>query len=337
MTETALYPWQTELWQKIHGGRARLPHALLLQGRSGIGKLDFAGMLAQSLLCEQPGADHAPCGRCQSCNWFQQDNHPDFRVLEPGEAEDGGEEGSATSKPARKSQIAIDQIRELADFLGLSAHRDGLRIILLHPAEALNTASANALLKMLEEPPAGVLFLLVTHQPQHLLPTIRSRCNAVDMPVPPRAVAEAWLTARGVAQAAQRLAYAGGAPLPALQDDAAEDKRVLELATTLSRGAQMDVFACAGLCVRFGMVEALTMLQKWLYDLISLRMEGPVRYHLTQQQALQGLVKGVDLTGLLNFQRVLEEARRHALHPLNAELQLESLLIQYTQIFAQKR
>jgi len=337
MTSSEKYPWQSELWQKVLGARARMPHALLLQGRSGIGKLDFAERLAQSLLCDQPLPDHDACGVCQSCNWFLQSSHPDFRRLEPGEIEGAADdEAGSTTKPARKSQISVDQVRELADFFGLSSHRAGLRIVLLHPAEALNIASANALLKMLEEPPAGVLFMLVTHQPQRLLPTIRSRCNTIDMPVPARTVAEQWLTSKGVVDPAQKLAYAGGAPLPVLQDEAVTDKRLVDLLSVLAQGSKMDPFVAAGSCVRIGMVDAVTMLQKWLYDLFSAQMTGQVRYHVLQQQTLQGLAKGVDLGKFLDFQRVLDEARRQALHPLNVELQLESLMIQYTQIFTSR-
>lgn len=330
-----LYPWQFDLWQKVADIRPRMPHALLLQGRRGLGKLDFAMRLTQSLLCEQPLPDHAACGVCRSCNWFQQNNHPDFRLLEPEDVDNAAdEESAATAKTSKKSQIAVDQVRELGDFLGLSSHRSGLRIILLHPAEALNQASANALLKMLEEPPSGVLFLLVTHQPQRLLPTIRSRCNVIDMPSPTRSVAETWLAAQGVKHAPQRLAYAGGAPLPAMQEEAGADKRLAELHAMLNRGAQMDPFAVAALCVRDGVAEVVNVLQKWVYDLLSVHLAGQLRYHVLQAESLQGLAKGVDLNKLLDFQRTLDEARRHAQHPLNADLQLESLLIQYTQVFS---
>lgn len=330
-----LYPWQSALWQKLADMRPRMPHAFLLQGRRGIGKLDFAMRLTQSLLCEQPLPDHAACGLCNSCNWFLQNNHPDFRLLEPEDVDHAADdESAAPAKSSKKSQIAVDQVRELGEFLGLSPHRAGLRIILLHPAETLNAASANALLKMLEEPPSGVLFLLVTHQPQRLLPTIRSRCNVIDMPSPSRSVAEAWLAARGVKHAPQRLAYAGGAPLPAMQEEDGAAKRLAELHAMLNQGAQMDPFAAAALCVRDGVAEVVNVLQKWVYDLLSVHLAGQLRYHLLQVESLQGLSKRVNLTKLLDFQRSLGEARRHAQHPLNADLQLESLLIQYTQVFS---
>jgi len=86
--------------------------------------------------------------------------------------------------------------------LSLSSHQnDGLRIVLIHPAEALNAASANALLKMLEEPMPDVLFILITHQLQRLLPTIISRCQKVKMPSPTEAEALAWLNMHEVSQA----------------------------------------------------------------------------------------------------------------------------------------
>jgi DNA polymerase-3 subunit delta' len=211
-----------------------------------------------------------------------------------------------------------------------------MRVVLLHPAEALNQASANALLKMLEEPPPGVLFLMVTHQPQRLLPTIRSRCNAIAMPVPDRPVAEAWLVEQGISQASQRLAYAGGSPLLVLQQDADGDRRLQDLQAMLMLGAQMDPFVTAGVCAREGMEWMVNALQKWVHDLVCTKLTRQFRYHLAWAEPLQGLAKRVDLPSLLDFQRTLDEARRHALHPLNTELQLESLLIQYTQIFTKR-
>jgi DNA polymerase-3 subunit delta' len=330
----AIYSWQQELWQQIQGMRARMPHALLLQGRMGIGKLDFAGTLAGGLLCERPTADGHACGQCDSCNWYAQGNHPDVRIVEPEEGGSGGEEEGAEAKPTRKSQIiSVGQVRELAEFLGLSSHRASVRIVLLHPAEALNAASANALLKMLEEPPPGVLFILVTHQPQRLLPTIRSRCNKIDMPFPERAQAERWLTEQGIAQAAERLAYVGGAPLLALRLEEGAEKRLAELHKELARGARMDPFAAASLSVKEGIPYTVEALQKWVHDLASVRLSGETRYHAQQAASLQALAKGVDLPRLLDFQRLLLEARRTAQHPLNAELQVESLMIQYTQLF----
>ena len=176
-----MYPWQTQQWQHIMQSTS-LPHALLLRGRAGAGKHDFAIEVSQSLLCSKPQQARA-CGACPSCTWFAEGNHPDFRLISPEDTDES--EDAPKKKFSKKSQISVVQIRQLIDYLSLSSHQvNSQRVILISPAETLNLTSANALLKMLEEPPANTLFLLVTSQPQRLLPTILSRCQAVDMQLP---------------------------------------------------------------------------------------------------------------------------------------------------------
>ena len=117
------------------------------------------------------------CGTCPSCLWFSEGNHPDFRVISPedNETSDDTALSTAKKKTTKKSQISVAQIRALNDYLSLSSHQtNSRRIVLISPAETLNIASANALLKMLEEPPANTIFLLVSSQPQRLLATIIS-------------------------------------------------------------------------------------------------------------------------------------------------------------------
>lgn len=330
----AIYAWQNEVWQQMAEAGERRHHALLLRGRRGIGKLDFALALSKALLCEKADGRQLACDACPSCNWFNLGNHPDYRLLTPEQESSDEEETAAPKKTGKKTQISISQVRELADFLELASHRSGgYRIVLIHPAEALNLASANALLKMLEEPPPDALFILVAHQPQKLLPTIMSRCHKIDMPVPDESEATAWLRAQGIAEPGQQLAYAGGSPLAVL--DGAEDMagKLTELWKSLSKGARMDAFASAPLFISHGMDSAVQTLQKWAYDLMACKLTGQIRYHASLQGALQGLAKGVDLGLLLDYQRKLDEARKSATHPLNNELQLESLLIQYTQLF----
>ncbi len=143
----SLYPWQTESWQALQGLRSRLPNALLLKGAQGIGKLDLARNFAQSLLCEKPLDSGMACQKCDSCHWFEQESHPDFRLIQPGAltVQDDGEEKSGGKKPSR--EISVDQIRDLASFANLSAHCGGYRVVVIHPAEAMNNNAANSLLK----------------------------------------------------------------------------------------------------------------------------------------------------------------------------------------------
>ena len=318
MSATERYPWHADLWQKLQGMRTRLPYCF---GAGGT----VAGF-AYLLWVTKPAGMMTACGTCQVL--LVHAGASGFNLLEP--AETPRTPGKALPSGKRNFRGPSARTRRVLRCLLCQA---GLRIVLLHPAEALNIASANALLKMLEEPPAGVVFLLVSHQPQRLLPTIRSRCNTIDMPMPTRDQAQQWLVAKGVEQAARKLAYAGGSPLQALSAQGDVDRLARDVLACLERGVGMDPFTAAAACARIGMVETVTMLQKWLYDLLSVRMTGQARYHDPQAPALQGLGKGVDLPKLLEYQRVVDEARRHALHPLNLELQLEALMIQYTQIF----
>src|SRR5690606_37088601 len=132
---------------------------------------------------------------------------------EEGDDGEGRKSGKTTRNPSK--EIRIEQVRQLGDWINVSTHRSGKRVVLLYPAEALNGASANALLKTLEEPPAETVFLLVSHAPDSLLPTIVSRCHRFSLAIPPAHPALAWLTEQGVADGAAWLAEQGGAPLRA--------------------------------------------------------------------------------------------------------------------------
>ena len=325
-----MYSWQLNQWQQITQ-RVSLPHALLLRGRTGTGKHDFAIVLAQALLCAAPKPDKTACGTCPSCVWFAEGGHPDFKLISPEDAE--ASEDAPKKKTGKKSQISVAQIRQLIDYLGLSSHQvDSRRVVMISPAETLNLASANALLKMLEEPPANTLFLLVSSQPQRLLATIISRCQAIDMPLPSKIAALTWLQAQGIKDAENTLDLAGGAPLLALQ--MAEDGEAnLNLIGHLSLGEKIDAFACAPLFNSLGMERALEALQKWVFDLLACKLAQHLHYHASHRNTLQALCKSVNLQALLNYQQKLIDAKKTANHPLSNELQLENILLQYSQTF----
>jgi DNA polymerase III subunit delta' len=330
-----LYPWQSESWQALQGLRARLPHALLLKGAQGIGKFDLAMNYARSLLCERPRADGAACGECGSCHWFEQGSHPDFRLVQPDAlTAEEGEEKSSGKKPSR--EISVDQIRDLANFANLSAHCGGYRIVLIHPAEAMNNNAANSLLKTLEEPTDRLLFLLVTHKPQQLLPTILSRCLSFAVHTPTRETSTAWLTAQGLKDAEHALAQTGFAPLQALQwaesGEGAEERGIL--LNAIRQPAKMDALALAESLQRGMPVHIIHCLQQWTYDLSSARLAGAVRYFPDQSEVIGKLAKGISTDALLRFQKELLEARRAAFHPLNPRLVFESLLLSYRQLFS---
>ncbi len=334
MNNKEILPWQNDIFKKFTRIRHQLPHAILLRGKKGIGKEVFANYLIKSLLCENVSSDSNPCNNCSSCHWFNLGQHPDFRHLMP-EQESGVEEDPKNkSKSSKKNQISVNQIRELSDFIELSSHRsEGLKVILISPADSLNVASANALLKMLEEPPGKMVFILISDQPNKLLPTILSRCQQITMPMPAESESLRWLEELNVKNYKALLNYSGGSPLIALSIAESGLSDFNSIVQMLRMGNKLDIFDASALSISLGMESAVSVLQKWTYDLMSCKLAGSVRYHPDFEGDLKKLTFNMNLPLLLQYQRKLIDAKRASSHPLNNELQLENLFLQYVQIF----
>lgn len=331
-----IYPWQLQVWQQLNQSSQRMPHALLLHGRAGIGKYDFARSFSQALLCSNKNEQGLACEKCSSCSWFNDNSHPDFRLLSPEQETDSEEEVVSIKKTKKKTQISVAQIRELSGFLSLTSHRsNGLRIVLIHPAEALNIASANALLKMLEEPAEGVVFILVAHQLQRLLPTIISRCQKINMPIPDETQALAWLSEQGVQNAKQQLAYLDGSPIKVFNEQL-QFNQLTEIWRLLALGHKLEPHLAASTLIANSVETGIIAVQKWIYDIVAMRLGHQTRYHTQHTSTLQALAEKVNLSRLFDLQKKTDELRRLALHPLNHELQMESLLLEYTRIFTSK-
>jgi len=299
-----MHTWNQPILESLAARSARLPHALLVYGPRGVGKLALAERVAQLLLCE---GKPKPCGTCDGCRWFLGGNHPDFRRIEPEALAKlpvtDPEENEVKKSKQPSIQIKIEQVRELADFLYVRSHRGAMRVALVHPAEDMNENASNALLKGLEEPPAGAMFILVSHRPAQLLPTIRSRCVAVPVPIPPRDAALKWLSAQGIKDAERWLAYAGGAPLRAL-DYAAE-------AEPLSRLLK----APGPVEVREDLERLADALQKIALDRALTAFGLPQKY-----QTGQVAVNAAKARAWLAFARRMGEDRLLCRHPLNPRL-----------------
>ncbi|MCX7183492.1 MAG: DNA polymerase III subunit delta' [Nitrosospira sp.] len=349
-----IYPWQHEIWKTLTQDSALRSHALLLKGREGTGKFVFALSLAKFLLCEKPVASNEACNECQSCHWFEQNGHPDFCLIEPealsrsfdDSTTDGPidvqinvelESSNAKSKKKPSKQIGIAQIRALADLVNMSSYRDGYKIILIHPAEAMNIAAANALLKSLEEPSPKTLFLLVAHCSQLLTATIRSRCQQITMPLPELTVATSWLKQQGIKDPENNLALAGYAPLTALKLNNSDDDYFNQHQIFIRHIGTPSTFNPLMLAEEMQKLDASTTiswLQKWCYDLTSFRATGKIRYHLSMLTTIKSLVSEIDLRKLVTYSRSLIATQRLSKHPLNARLFLEEALISYAMMIA---
>lgn len=317
-----------------------LPHALLLAGPPGIGKRTFAEALAARILCENPG--RFACGDCPSCRWLAGGNHPDFRLVIP-EADAQEEEGGETAeKKKASSQIRIEQIRELEDFVFMGSHRQGRRVILLDPAEAMNAAAANSLLKILEEPPATVYFILVSSRFRRLLPTIRSRCRTLSFRRPEKAEAEAWL--QSTPDALALLPLTGGAPLAALDEaEKGGGKSWKALLATLSAPGG-DSLALAGRWESqvksdggMTMEELVGLVQKWVFDLALRKSAGRLRFFEGMEHKIDELIGQASSAGLIRCYNDIIRTRGLASHPLNPRLFLEELAERYLRALAGQR
>ncbi|HEY0961177.1 MAG TPA: DNA polymerase III subunit delta' [Pseudomonadales bacterium] len=241
----SILPWHEEAFGQLGALQAaeRLGHAWLFAGHPGTGKLLLANAFAQSLLCTTPVAGKA-CGMCQDCHLFAIGAHPDFRLVQP-----------------EKKLLVVDQVRDTIEFAQNTSRRGGMKIIVFEPAEAMNLNAANALLKLLEEPPQRTLLLLISHQPGLLLATIRSRCQVLRCVLPPRDMAARWLQSQGFSgDAHAALQRAGGAPLRAVAQNEAsaqvERQQVLACLSGLA-GGRMQPIEAAKKCEKFGIAATI--------------------------------------------------------------------------------
>jgi DNA polymerase-3 subunit delta' len=179
MLVAAPYAWQQKNWNSLCQQRQenRLSHAYLVCGDAGLGKYNFALSFARLLLCQSVESNQ-PCGSCHNCRMAESSQHPDLRLVSI-------EEGSRG--------IGIDQIRGLLDFVTMTSHAGGSKIVILEQADSLNKNAANALLKTLEEPTPDTFIFLITDAPGTLLPTLRSRCQRLNFTEPSSEVAKTWL------------------------------------------------------------------------------------------------------------------------------------------------
>ena len=319
---SAPLPWQSAAWQQLYqrmqGGR--LPHALLLYGVPGTGKLLFAKNFARLALCRAPDAGQA-CGSCPACAQFAAGSHPDFHLVRV---------------PEDKTIISVAQMRDLIAELGLTSQHGGRRVAIVEPADAMNTAAANALLKTLEEPGAGTLLILVSSRPARLPATIRSRCQLLRMLPPARGQAADWLNRQK-----QRpdwpvlLGVAGGGPLAALElAESPQAGRRLELFEALAevRAGRRNPLACAKdwSAKENDLLLTLRLFQSWTMDLI--RLESGTAESIVNQDAmplLQTTAQGIHLRGLHGLLSRLNDAVAVAGTSVNRQLLLESLLVEW--------
>lgn len=321
------FPWQRLQWQQLQ--QAQLPHAILLHGMAGLGKTHFAKLLAKKLLCRdahQP--EQLPCGQCRSCHLWTTQTHPDYLEVMPEET------GKA---------IKIDAIRELTQRMTQTGQISERRVVLLTPAEAMNHAAANALLKTLEEPPENVFLVLVTHQRHELLATIRSRCHQVGFLPSFSHETQQWLEqwVSDPASCSQALKLAQGKPLNAYQAllnpnaDNSVDK-LKQLIAILNQ--DVDIPSVAEDWNKDALGVVVTQLQTWVSDGIRYKIlaskEAIEQAHLSH--LIIHLTEKLSLTQLNHYYQFLTQQKQQVSRGIsfNSQLFIEQLLspLQHTEV-----
>ncbi|MGD9355582.1 MAG: DNA polymerase III subunit delta' [Chromatiales bacterium] len=317
-----IYPWQKEQWQLLYQYRSqqRMPHAMLLYGEAETGKRQFARQLAESLLCSAGG--EYPCGECHSCRLLQAGNHPDLVEVMPEEP------GKA---------IRVDMVRAYIEEATLTPQIADCRVCIISPADAMNLSASNSLLKTLEEPAPENHLLLVSDRPAQLSATIRSRCQKVAFPRPREEVTLAWLQQQDSSADWKRLlACSNNLPLRALrfaEEGQEETYRDLQASFAgLLKGQQQPASLAVSWC-QVDSNQLLEWLYHWTLDLLRHAQAGAAAMHDTElMRMISGLPRLPDsvklvslLANITNLGQGLDKRN------LNYQLQLESLLISYTE------
>lgn len=324
-------PWLVEEWMRLERARrdGRLAHGLLFSGPRGIGKRHLVELLARSMLCSTPTADGVACGRCADCALIGAESHPDLLRVGP-------------DPEAKSDEIPIAAIRALVERGSLTPSRAAWKVTLVDPADHLNAAAANALLKTLEEPPGAALIVLVTEQPGRLPATVRSRCRQIRIPPPAPADALTWLTGRMPAKdAALRLCLAHGGPLRALaeldEDMLGQRRKRLDGFLALARGERDPVVEAAA-WNSLGARLCLDWLAGWMVDVVRLAAsEDPIRLdNPDRRDDLCEVARRLEPAAVHRLlQRVLR-ARALVETRANPQLLLESLSIEWLRIAAER-
>lgn len=337
--KAALLPW---LEAPLTAALASRGHALLLHGPGGVGQYELGWALATSWLCEASDRGAQACGQCGSCHLMATHAHPDFHLLLPAAqrealgwaALDDGEEGAKAGKTKAKpsKEIRMGEVQAAIDWSHVTSSRGRAKVLLIHPAQAMNLVSANALLKTIEEPARGLRIVLTAQDEEALLPTLRSRCQRVRLALPPAPQALAWLVEQGVARPEVLLAASGGQPLDvlAMVADAIDSAAWERLPGAVRRGA------AAGLS-DWPLPRLIDAMQKLCHDLMCMRA-GTAPRHFSSA-ALAPLVQHDQPAwpALAAWARELTQAARHDAHPWHAALRNEALVGQGARLWQTPR
>lgn len=314
-----IYSWQKDHWSHLTHAvlTKKLAHGLLFSGTPGIGKTHLAQHLVAYLHCENPS--EAACGCCRACYQILSGQNPDHMNLD-------------LSEKARF--ITVDDVRLMTDWLAQTAHGGRCQTVIIHQADRLNRAAANALLKTLEEPPGESYIILLDQQRAPLLPTILSRLHVIDCTQVPRSLVVDYLADKHGDNANLLYDLFYGAPLSEVNaNDLLSCRDKLFQSLLMLKDNNMDVVLLSDRMLKTDLDMLLNLWSSILLDMLRLSCGFSVERvtHSDRSNALLALLHNVSYSFLLRMVNELNYARFHwgGANHLNQSLLLNRLLLMW--------
>lgn len=321
--------WHQPVWDKFARmlKQDAMPHALLLSGPEGVGKSYLVKQLAAQLFCEQTTGELAHCGVCPACQLMQAGSHPDFRWVTR----------ELTAKNELSKEIRVDQVRDTIHWLGLTSHSGRRKMVVIEPAERMNWNAANALLKSLEEPPAGTLIVLITAVPGQLAATVRSRCQQIKIALPEKQQGLSWLQSQldKSDDVEALLAQGGGAPFKALalKGDTLRSKRAELLQGLIDlRCGKAEPVGLAASWVKLGPEPIIEWLQVLILDLMRMQVSSQTPWldNPDLKNDVESLKQSLQVAQLQSLQQHYARSLTWLKQNVNTELVMEDALIKWS-------
>ena len=334
----SVHPWNQSMLDWLRSQYQKSTHAWLFCGQRGLGRRQVALALAAELLSADP----------RNRELLTAGTHPDLHVLMPEVQEQDDLlsvyanryfNNQSTGKP--KTVITVDQVRELIQKVSTRAHSAEHKVVIVTPAEFMNLNAANALLKVLEEPPPATFFILICERKNLVPATVRSRSSQVAFRTPNSDLAMSWLREQLGARKDLELllSLANGAPLTALgyaQNKSNEDH--LQIYEDLKKLWQqgIDPLALAARWHELGVERVLPWLQRILCDLVLDAMGGGAgrSIHSEQMSWITDIIKILDITKSYYLYDKIGRAMIDLDGPLDKRLLLEDLALNFVTLKA---
>ena len=339
--EFHLFPWLIEPFENLTSHP--VPNSLIINGQKDIGKFQLGFELCKYLLCESP--NQKPCGSCDACNWVDHGNHPDLFVLVPQilrhilpyDLDD--QKNSEDSEEKKLSKfIRIEQIRNIVSSNEMGSYRGGKRVVLIYPAESMQTEAANCLLKTLEEPSLNLFIILITHHIEKLLPTIRSRCQIFHVPKPPIETSVEWLSdqfanKRSKSFLEEQLVLHSGSPLKVISAIEENSLNQDEIIQELLKFNHLNSYKIIDLLTKSTLLDILNCILKWSIDINLCLFHQKAKFFPQYQSQISSTCQELDKITFQHFLSSLNNELKLANHPLFPKLQLEAVLVRYKSLY----